>query len=137
MSIDSTSLTHHGVKGMKWGVRKAYSNAFKKAKAKAKKKEHDKIKTQLVADAHLVTAKAPRGKHLSVTGRYSQSRNGQAYVASHIVDDRGNVKMSSLRGKFGDVHIAAAKSYIDKNINLREHFNTPPSSREIEYDVYK
>lgn len=137
MSTESTCLTHYGVKGMRWGIRKAYNNAFTKAKAKARQKEHDKIKTQLVADSRSVTAKAPRGKHLSVTGRYGQTRNGKAYVASHIVDDRGNVKMSYLRGKHGDVYIATAKSYIDKNLNLKEHFRTPPSSREIEYDVYK
>ena len=115
-------LQHHGVKGMKWGVRR-------KQKTQAREKQ------ALIDDSKKVTAKAPFGKHMMVTGKYHQKMNGKAYVSHHIVDEFGKVKMSYINGKYGDLYIATGKKYIDENINLKDYFRRT-KNLNIEYDVY-
>lgn len=108
-------LYHHGVKGMKWGVRRE--------------------RRKLIEDASKVTAKADPGTTRMVSGKYVSKRGGRAYVASHIVDEYGKVKLSYIRGAQGDHYIAAGKDYVDKHIDLKRYFKNTKNIN-IEYDVY-
>ena len=44
-------LVHHGVKGMRWGVRKTYGSVMKRAVKRQQKKELDKKNAKIRSDA--------------------------------------------------------------------------------------
>lgn len=116
-------LYHYGIKGMKWGVRR-------------KKTKLEKEKRALMNDAKSLTVKAKSGTHLLVTGQYMQKRGGRAYMAHHLVDEFGKVKLSYINGVDGHRYLAAGKKYIKDNVNLNEYFRNA-QDMNIEYNVYK
>lgn len=92
-------------------------------------------KNAIVKDAKKVQAKASPGEHRAVYGKYREKRGGYTYLATHIVDELGNVKLSYFRGADGDRYLAAGKDYVNKHLNLDDFFyNT--KNLNIEYDVY-
>lgn len=123
-------LYHHGVKGMKWGVRKK----IQERNQKIRKRRLDKETQKLVADSKTVTAKAEPGKTRMVSGKYMQKRNGVGYMAKHIVDEHGNVKLSYIDGVEGRHFVTTGKAYVNK-MNLNQYFHK--TSGIYEYDIYK
>lgn len=134
--MNTNELYHHGVKGQKWGVRKEDKKDgwIQRRRLKMKQRIADEERRALVADSKNVTAKAAPGKHIGVYGHYNQKRGGYTYMAYHIVNDHGEVKLSYIRGKDGDRYIAAGKDYISK-IDLNQFFSNT-KGMNIEYDVY-
>lgn len=130
-------LYHYGVPGMKWGVHK-----LRDRRDRIISKGREREKQALINDAKRVEANyknrpAP-GTTQSVIGKYEVKKNNRLYIASHIVDDKGKVKLSYLSGKYGEQCIAAGKEYMDKNIDLKQHYrNVKAMKKYIEYDVYK
>lgn len=120
---EKDTLKHYGVLGMRWGQRRE--------KLKEKEKE------ALIKDGKSIKKiKAAPGQTTSVYGKYRQRRNGMLYIASHIVDEYGKVKLSYFSGKYGEYYVGAGKKYIDEHINLNDYFyNTKDIN--IEYDVYE
>jgi hypothetical protein len=122
---------------MKWGVRKDRKKGgwVKRRWETLKQREHDKHKQGLIDDSKNVTAKAPQGKHMWVqSSRYMEKRYGDLYPAYHLVNDRGQVKMSYISGYTTNTMIAAGKDYVsklDKTLlkNIRD--------ARTEYDIYK
>ena len=116
---ENNEIKHYGVLGMRWGHRKA-----------AKERE------ALIKDAKSIKDKAAPGQTKMVMGKYRQRRFGRLYFAHHIVDEYGKVKLSYLSGNHGEHYVAAGKEYVDKYINLKDHFyNT--KNLNVEYDVYE
>lgn len=134
--MNNSELYHYGVLGMRWGVRKNKNKArlFERARSRVKQRRLDREKRELISDAKSVTAKAEPGKTRMVYGKYAQKRMGRAYLASHIVDEYGDVKLSYIRGLYGDRYIAAGKECVSK-IDLGRYFHKT-KDLDIEYDVY-
>lgn len=138
--MDDQELTHYGVKGMKWGVRKknrSYSPSYHGYPSWYKKRVAKKERQALIDDSKNIHRRAEPGKHLMVPGKYSQSSWGRYYPAMHIVNDAGKVKFSYILGRDGARAIAAGKEYMSK-VNLKQFFRgiNPKTDIDIEYDVY-
>lgn len=80
-------LTHYGVKGMKWGVRRSIKNAVEKRREKIKKRDESYAKTQ---------------KYFGVGG--VAIRSGSEYV-----------RKKAVKGVLAKTINAAANSYISAN----------------------
>ena len=131
-------LMHYGVKGMKWGVRKRIGQAVKNRKERLKKDYLEKERKLLIDDAKSVTAKAhPGQKTMQVVSNAPRKRTDPKGVVSHIVDEHGNVKLSAIRGMYGNHFVAAGKKYVNKNNLITKYYRTGGYKNIIEYDVYR
>lgn len=128
----NNELKHYGRMGMKWG-----QHIFGKVnehQKKIRRRRLDKETQMLVNDSKTVTAKAEPGKTKMVYGKYRTKVGNGIQLASHIVDEYGDVKLSYIRGVEGDHYVAAGKNIVSK-MNLNQYFYSLKGTWD--YDIYK
>lgn len=111
--MDYNEIYHHGIKGMKWGVRR-YQNKDGSLTPAGKKRQRDDS-PEAVAKRKAIAKKVAAGTVMTLTVAAATVAYAKSPAVRNVVNSMGNKTVAALK-KGGNKAVKAGKAYVKQSI---------------------